>query len=99
MNLPPDLHRLFWDCRPESIDPEVQAPFVLERILEYGSLAAVRWALRTYGIERVREFLRNRGVRTLSRKTLSFWTLLLGLEGEECFERSSLNRNRPFWNY
>lgn len=74
-------------------------PFVLERILEYGSLAAVRWALNTYGIGRVKEFLRNRGVRTLSRKTLSFWTLLLDLEGEECFERSSLNRNRPFWNY
>ena len=99
MNLPPDLHRLFWDCRPESIDPEVQAPFVLERILEYGSLAAVRWALNTYGIGRVKEFLRDRGVRTLSRKTLSFWTLLLDLEAEACFERSSLNRSRPFWNY
>lgn len=99
MNLPPNLHHLFWDCRPESIDTEAQAPFVLERTLEYGSLAAVRWALNTYGIGRVKEFLRDRGVRTLSRKTLSFWTLLLDLEGEECFERSSLNRNRPFWNY
>lgn len=99
MNLPPDLHRLFWDCRPESIDTEAQAPFVLERTLEYGSLAAVRWALNTYGIGRVKEFLRDRGVRTLSRKSLSFWTLLLDLEGEACFERSSLNRNRPFWNY
>ena len=99
MNLPPELHGLFWDCRPESVDTRAQAPFVLERILEYGSLAAVRWALGTYGTERVTEFLRHRGVRTLSRKTLSFWTLLLGLEGEECFERSSLNRSRPFWNY
>ena len=99
MDLPPNVHHLFWDCRPERIDTEAQAPFVLERILEYGSLAAVRWALGAYGIERVKKFLRDRGVRTLSRKTLSFWTFLLDLEGEECFERSSLNRNRPFWNY
>lgn len=99
VNLPSELHRLFWDCRPETIDSETHAPFVLGRILEYGSLAAVRWALQAYGVERIKEFLRERGLRTLSRKTLSFWTLLLGLEDEACFERSSLNRSRPFWNY
>jgi len=99
VNLPPDLHRFFWECRPETIDTQAHAPFVLERILDYGSLAAVRWALRTYGPEQVKEFLRVRGVRTLSRKTLGFWTLLLGIEGEACFERSSLIRSRPFWDY
>lgn len=78
---------------------EAHAPFVLERVLEYGSLAAVRWALQVYGTERIKGFLRNRGVRTLSRKTLSFWTLLLNLEGDACFERSSLSRSRAFWNY
>jgi len=97
--IPPGLHRLFWDCRPESLDIQAQAPFILERILEYGSLDAVRWVLETYGAERLKGFLRDRGVRTLSRKTLSFWTLLLGLEGEACFARSSLKRSRPFWNY
>ena len=99
MNLPVELHSLFWDCRPDNVDIQAQAPFVLERILEYGSLTAVRWSLETYGTERVKQFLRERGVRTLSRKTLSFWTLLLGVEGEECFERSSLTRSRPFWDY
>ena len=99
MNLPPEFHHLFWDCRPETIDTETHGPFILERVLEYGSLAAVRWALKTYGAERLKGFLRERGVRTLSRKTLSFWTLQLGLEGEACFEKSSLTRSRPFWNY
>ncbi len=99
VNLPPDLHHLFGDCHPETLDPQAHAPFILERILEYGSLTTVRWALDAYTIERVKGFLRERGVRTLSRKTLSFWTLVLGLEGEACFERSSLSRSRPFWNY
>lgn len=36
-------------------------------------------------MERLKTFLRTRGVRALSRKTLSLWTLLLGLEGEACF--------------
>lgn len=99
VDLPPDVRHLFWDCRPETVDIQAHAPFVLERILEYGTLAAARWALQTYGSERIKDFLRERGVRTLSRKTLSFWTFLLGLEGEACFERSSLTRSRPFWNY
>ena len=99
VTVPPHLSHLFWDCRPEALDPEAHAPFILERILEYGSHAAVRWALQIYGAERVKSFLRDRGVRALSRKTLSFWTTLLGLEDEACFTTSSLRRNRPFWNY
>ena len=52
-----------------------------------------------HGPNRIREFLRARGARTLSRKTLSFWKMLLDLESEPCFETSSLRRSRPFWNY
>jgi hypothetical protein len=67
--------------------------------MEYGSLGSVRWALDVYGPDRIRQFLRTRGARTLSRKTLSFWTVLLDLEDEACFKVSSLRRSRPFWNY
>ena len=82
-----------------SLRTDRHAPFIIERLLEYGSLAAVRWVLDVYGRERLKSYLRERGVRTLSRKTLSFWTLVLGLEGEPCFDRSSLERSRPYWNY
>jgi hypothetical protein len=99
VTLPASLHPLFWDCRPEALDAETHAAFILERVLEYGSLAGVRWAMDRYGPDRVKGFLRGRGARTLSRKTLSFWTMLLGIEGEACFERSSLARSRASWNY
>lgn len=99
MSFPPSLLPLLWDCRPETVDVENHAPLILDRTLEYGSLAAVRWAMETYGPERIKEFLRGRGVRTLSRKTLRFWTMLLGIEGEACFETSSLARSRPCSNY
>ena len=97
--LPAFLVPLFWDCPPGAIYTDTHAFFVLERVLEYGSLEAARWALATYGPGRLEEFLRRRGVRVLSRKTLSLWTVLLGIEGEECFATSSLSRSRPSWNY
>ena len=99
VKLPAFLHPLFWDCRPESVDIEAHAALVLERILEYGTLASARWALEAYGADRIRQFLRTRGTPNLSRKTLSFWAALLDLEGEPCFRPSSLKRNRPLWNY
>ena len=99
MMIPPEFHHVFWDCQPDRLDPEAHAPFILERLLEYGSLASVRWAMEAYGSERIKGFLLDRGRRTLSRKTLAFWTLILGLDAEPCFERSSLTRSRPFWNY
>ena len=60
---------------------------------------ALRMRQHEANAKRVAEFLRGRGVRTLSRKTLGFWTLLLGLEGEPCFGTSSLARSRPYRNY
>ena len=97
--IPRELHHLFWDCHPDQVDPEAHAPFVMERLLEYGTLAGVRWALAVYGPERIKRFLMDRGRRTLSRKTLAFWILILGLDAEPCFETSSLARSRLFWNY
>ena len=99
MMIPSEFHHLFWDCEPGRLELEAHAPYILERMLEYGSLASIRWATDVYGTERIKKFLLNRGWRTLSRKTLTFWTLFLGLEAEPCFERSSLTRSRPFWNY
>lgn len=97
--IPPECRRLFWDCQPDRLDLETHAPFILERILEYGSPTSVRWAMEVYGSERIKRFLMDRGWRTLSRKTLAFWVLILHLDDEPCFERSSLTSNRPFWNY
>ncbi|MEW6746284.1 MAG: hypothetical protein AB1486_26380 [Planctomycetota bacterium] len=99
LNDPALARRLFWDCETAQIDLDAQADFVLGRSLEYGTLVAVRWCLEFYGRERIARFLRTRGLTTLSRKTLRFWVQLLGLEGEECFQTSSLASKRAFWNY
>lgn len=80
--LPPELHSCFWDCRPRELDVERHAGLILTRLLDYGDLAAVQWALRTYGRDEIREFVRGRGARILSRKTLAFWRGVLNLEDE-----------------
>lgn len=96
--LPEEVRRFFWDCDPEQLDIDRNADQILTRLLDYGDLAAARWALRTYGEDRVRRYLLSRGRKTLSRKAIAFWRVLLGLQDEPCLQPSSLQRSRPFWN-
>ncbi len=96
--LPPSFHRFFWDCRAADLDIERNAAQISMRLLDYGDLEAARWALRTYGPARIRQFILARGRKTLSRKTLAFWGSFLNLEDEECLQPSSLRNNGRFWN-
>jgi hypothetical protein len=96
--IPPDLYRFFWDCRAADLDVGANASQILTRLLDYGDLAAARWALRTYGERGIRQFLLTRGCRTLSRKAIAFWRAFLNLEDAECLQTSSLRRSNPFWS-
>ncbi len=96
--LPEEFYRFFWDCDPRQLSIERNTDQILTRLLDYGDLVAARWALRTYGEERIRQYLMTRGRTTLSRKTIAFWRVLLGVEDEPCLQPSSLERSRPFWN-
>ena len=96
--LPEQFHHFFWNCHAAELDVERNAEQILTTLLDYGDLAAARWALGIYGEDRIREFILTRGRATLSRKTIAFWRALLHLEDEPCLQPSSLERSRPFWN-
>jgi hypothetical protein len=53
----------------------------------------------TYGEEKLREFVRTRGLQVLSRKTVNYWALRLGMKDEECIQRFLRGPRNPFWPY
>lgn len=75
--LPSFLRSLFWDVDFSQLSPA--SPLVLERTLEYGDLAAVRWILGARSAMEIRRYLESTGARRLSRKSLSFWQNMLGV--------------------
>ena len=97
--VPKKFNYLFWDINPQGLEADVDRDYVLGRILEYGTLESVRWALRTYGFDGIADFLKRRGWKVLSGKTLSFWKLILNLENEPCLRRRFIESRRPFWKY
>jgi len=90
---------LFPEVDVQQLDVHEDWKYILGRVLEYGTLESVRWAINAYGRERICEFVRTRGLRVLSRKTVNYWSLLLGLQGEECIQRFLKGPRNPFWPY
>lgn len=82
VHLPEEVRWLFWEHDVDALDTEQHASSILARILEYGRMRDVRWAIDHYGIEGIHRFLREVGHPELHPRTLSFWRAVLHAEDE-----------------
>ncbi len=88
---------LFWDTRLESIDLEANAPYVVQRVLEYGQLNDWHLIVSYYGMERIGQI--SIGLRTLESKALSFVSLVTSIPIES-FRCYTLKLSSPkHWDY
>ena len=88
---------LFQDVRPEDVDAEAHAAFVIARVLDSRHRAqceSLASSLRTHCI---RAFFREGGANRVSRRTVPLWTAFFKLTADECTPRSSPRRSSPFW--
>jgi hypothetical protein len=86
---------LFWDVDRESIDPERNKRFIIERILARGDVDDVRWAQGLYGRSTLKEILLK--AKTLDRKSLSFWCNYFNIDKRQCIQKPSLLKRAAFW--
>jgi len=75
-SLPPFLHTFFWDHDPGTLDVQQHAFFVMERLMERGSWAAMQWLLDSFSGQQRYSFLEARGKRVLSPKSLNYWAIM-----------------------
>ena len=67
---------LFWDVDPATIDPDKNAKYIIERVLEFGDDLEVKWMWSYYPHSLIKDRVSNsRGV--LREKTKALWSLLL----------------------
>lgn len=65
---------LFWDVDPKTINPKKHARYIIERIMDFGNDAEVRWMWKEYP-RRLLADISNKS-RALRPKTRSLWQLL-----------------------
>lgn len=79
-DIPVSLARVFPEYEFSELDPVTDAELVMERVLEHGTRAEWRWLFNHYGLERIRDFVRRRGYRSLSTRSFTYWRLVLDIE-------------------
>lgn len=63
---------LFWDVDPVTIDPDKNARYIIERILDLGNEKEVRWVASQYPISLIRDVINQS--RTLHDKSRALWS-------------------------
>ncbi|MCU0425280.1 MAG: hypothetical protein MUF71_06600 [Candidatus Kapabacteria bacterium] len=91
---------LFWDVRPETIDWDAHARFVIERVLTRGTLEDWRTIVRFYGLERLAQEVVQ--MRSLDRQTLAFCSVVFDIPKEQfrCYNNSITTPSlRKLWDF
>lgn len=65
---------LFWDIDPKTIDPKKNAPYIIERILDFGSDEEVKWLWNNYSKTQIYNAVTTR--RGINKQTRALWILL-----------------------
>ena len=78
--LPESTKLLFPEYEFKQMEPEAYASVIMERILERGSVAEVRWLLDRYGVRRLATWLRRYGYRALSPRPFEYWRWVPGIK-------------------
>lgn len=86
---------LFWDVDRESIDPERNRRFIIERVLARGDEDDFRWAQKVYGNDVLKETLLK--AKTLDQKSLSFWCFYFNIDKQRCIQKPSFLKRAAFW--
>ncbi len=81
--LPSALAGLFWDVAPGELSWQRHRDYIAERVLAEGSWDAITWLREELGDPALRELIRRKRGRLLSRPQLRFWQLILDLPEAE----------------
>jgi len=71
--VPARFYHLFWDTDPRKLDTHKHAHYIIERVLEYGDLAAFFWIQMLYPTRLIIETCEFS--RKISAKSKNFWFL------------------------
>lgn len=90
--IPNHLRPFFWEIDGDSLDPHEYAEYVIGRILELGTEAAVAWMKSTFTEDEIKQVIREN--RHLTPKSATYWALMYRIPAEEVAALSILPASR-----
>lgn len=95
--MPKFLKKYFWDVDFRKLSLPKSVSFITARLLEYGDADSLRWLFRNVKYNTIKETVAK--TRTLSVKSLFFWSSILGIDKKEilCLKKSYQKMQRTHW--
>ncbi|PIV52238.1 MAG: hypothetical protein COS17_10235 [Elusimicrobia bacterium CG02_land_8_20_14_3_00_37_13] len=93
------LKNIFWDTNIEKIYANRHSEYIIERILEFGDIKAVKWVFKKYPKTKIIKVIKNK--RGFSKKSISFWAKIFDVEPKDilCLSTQFQNQHRKIWTY
>lgn len=91
------MARYFQEYDFSSLDIEKDADLIIGRALEYGTREELKWLFKTYGSKKIKEFVRTRGYRSLSKRGFNYWRIVLRIRRYQ--KPSWLKDKHLLWRY
>lgn len=88
---------LFWDINQNDIDMEEHASFIVQRVLEYGTMEDWNYVVSYYGISRILSITLQ--LRSLDPKALAFISAITKTPRENFRCYTMMQSNQQHWNY
>lgn len=88
---------LFWDVDASSLDMKKNKRFIIQRVLEYGTLPDWKYIKSIYGIDTIAKEMQK--VRTLEKTALSFISTISNIKKEEFRCYTSKQSQPQHWNF
>ncbi|MCQ2322741.1 MAG: hypothetical protein MJZ47_03890 [Bacteroidales bacterium] len=88
---------LFWDTKIEDIDMQKHAPYVVQRVLEYGLIDDWKLLRSYYGLKKITEI--SMKLRELEPRALSFIAAISKTPKEDYRCYTTRQSNQQHWNF
>jgi hypothetical protein len=94
--IPSNIIPLLWDTPIENISIEKNKQYIIERVLEYGSLSDDKWLKEVYSIDEIIEIIKKS--RKISLKTANFYSIIFNIPQNqiECFKKPFTQKQNRF---
>lgn len=82
---------IFWDTNFANIDPDKNAPYVIDRVLHYGTWRDWQTIRTYYGLPKLKRVARN--LRYMDKRVLSYCSVFFNLPKEKfrCYQTNTLH--------
>lgn len=96
--LPQEFHHYFWDINAAKLNPAEHPKYVINRLMNIGNVAAIRWMRRSFPQDLIIETVKT--MRDFSSKTAMFWAHFYSIQKEEiqCMQEPYRSMRRTFWH-